>query len=80
VWSDIGIDFIEALPRVNGKTIILTVVDRFSKHCHFILLAHPYMANRWRKLSSLRWFAFMPCRSPSSSIVTRSLLRHSEKS
>jgi (2Fe-2S) ferredoxin len=44
VWSDIGIDFIEALPCVQGKTVILTVVDRFSKYCHFIPLAHPYRA------------------------------------
>ena len=35
-------DFIEALPRVNGKTIILTVVDRFSKFAHFIPLGHLY--------------------------------------
>jgi hypothetical protein len=39
---DIGIDFVEALPRVRGKSVILTVVDRFSKYCHFIPLAHPY--------------------------------------
>jgi len=44
VWADIGIDFIEALPRVQGKTVILSVVDRFSKYCHFIPLAHPYTA------------------------------------
>jgi hypothetical protein len=44
VWSDVDIDFIEALPRVHGKTVILTVVDRFSKYCHFIPLAHPYTA------------------------------------
>jgi hypothetical protein len=44
VWSDIGIDFIEALPRVHGKTVILTVIGRFSKYCHFIPLAHPYTA------------------------------------
>jgi hypothetical protein len=44
VWADIGLDFIEALPRVGGKSIVLTVVDRFSKYCHFIPLAHPYMA------------------------------------
>jgi transposase InsO family protein len=37
-------DFIEALPRVRGKSVILTVVDRFSKYCHFIALAHPYTA------------------------------------
>jgi hypothetical protein len=42
VWA--GIDFIEALPRVQGKTVILSVVDRFSKYCHFIPLAHPYTA------------------------------------
>ena len=44
VWSDIGLDFIEALPRVGGKSVILTVVDRFSKYCHFLPLAHPYSA------------------------------------
>ncbi|KAF0900269.1 hypothetical protein E2562_029820 [Oryza meyeriana var. granulata] len=44
VWADIGLDFVEALPKVGGKSVILTVVDRFSKYCHFIPLAHPYMA------------------------------------
>ncbi|KAG8051842.1 hypothetical protein GUJ93_ZPchr0001g32481 [Zizania palustris] len=44
VCSDVGLDFIEALPRVGGKSVILTVVDRFSKYCHFIPLAHPYTA------------------------------------
>jgi len=36
VWTDIALNFIEALPKVRGKSIILTVVDRFSKYCHFI--------------------------------------------
>ena len=44
VWSDVAIDFIEALPKVNGKMVILTVVDRSSKAAHFILLGHPYTA------------------------------------
>jgi len=44
VWSDVGLDFIEALPRIGGKSVILTVMDRFSKYCHFIPLAHPYSA------------------------------------
>jgi len=34
----------EALPWFQGKSVILTVVDRFSKYCHFIALAHPYTA------------------------------------
>jgi transposase InsO family protein len=42
VWADIGIDFIEALPKVQGKMVILSIIDRFSKYCHFIPLAHPY--------------------------------------
>ena len=44
VWADIGLDFIEALPCVGGKSVILTMVDRFSKYCYFIPLAHPYTA------------------------------------
>ena len=38
-------DFIEGFPKVGGKTVILTVVDRFSKYNHFIPLGHPYTAN-----------------------------------
>ena len=44
VWADVAMDFVEALPKVNGKTVILTVVDRFSKAAHFIALSHPYTA------------------------------------
>jgi hypothetical protein len=42
VWADIAMDFVEALPRVHGKTVILSIVDHFSKYCHFIPLAHSY--------------------------------------
>jgi hypothetical protein len=44
VWTDIALDFIEALPRVRGNSVILTIVDRFSKYSHFIPLAHQYSA------------------------------------
>jgi hypothetical protein len=44
VWADIGLDFVEALLRVNGKSVILSVIDRFSKYCHFIPLVHLYTA------------------------------------
>jgi len=37
-------DFIEALPKMGGKSVILTVVGRLPKYAHFIPLAHPYTA------------------------------------
>jgi hypothetical protein len=44
VWSDIAMNFIEGFPKVGGKSVILTVVDRFSKFAHFTPLSHPYSA------------------------------------
>ncbi len=37
-WSHISLDFITALPPSQGNTVVLTVVDRFSKAAHFIPL------------------------------------------
>ena len=44
VWSNIAMDFVEGFPKVGGKSVILTFVDRFSKYAHFIALRHPYSA------------------------------------
>jgi hypothetical protein len=44
IWEDVAMDFVEALPKVNGKSVILTVVERLSKAAHFSPLGHPYTA------------------------------------
>ena len=37
-------DFIEGLPKVEGCSTILVVVDRLSKYADFMSLKHPYFA------------------------------------
>lgn len=36
LWSHIALDFVTGLPPSEGNTVILTIVDRFSKAAHFI--------------------------------------------
>ncbi|XP_036072769.1 uncharacterized protein lrfn4b [Oryzias melastigma] len=37
-WSHIALDFVTGLPPSSGKTVIMTIVDRFSKAAHFVAL------------------------------------------
>lgn len=37
-WSHISLDFVSGLPSSGGKTVILTIVDRFSKMVHLVPL------------------------------------------
>lgn len=39
-WKDLTVDFIEGLPKSEGKEIILVIVDKFTKYAHFIPLSH----------------------------------------
>jgi hypothetical protein len=44
-WRDISMDFVDALPKCDGYSVILVVVDCFTKYAHFLLLKNPYTAS-----------------------------------
>jgi hypothetical protein len=41
-WQDIAMDFVEGLSLSQGYSVILVVVDKFSKYAHFVPLKRPY--------------------------------------
>lgn len=44
-WSHTALDFVSGLPVSRGNTVIMTVVDHFSKGCHFVPL--PGLPTAW---------------------------------
>ena len=38
-------DFITVLPKPEGKSVIMLVVDRLTKYAHFCALSHPFKAS-----------------------------------
>lgn len=44
VWMDISMDFIDGLPKAQGYSVIMVIVDRLTKFAHFVPVKHPYTA------------------------------------
>jgi hypothetical protein len=42
--------FIYGLPKCEGYSVILVVVDRFTKYAHFMALKHPYTATSMARI------------------------------
>ena len=38
-------DFITGLPKSEGKSVIMVVVDRLTNYAHFCALSHPFNAS-----------------------------------
>jgi hypothetical protein len=38
-------DFIIGLPKSEGKSVIMVIVDRLTKYTHFCALCHPFKAS-----------------------------------
>ena len=44
-WEEVSMDLITGLPKYEGKSVIMVVVDRLTKYAHFCGLSHPLKAS-----------------------------------
>jgi hypothetical protein len=44
-WEEVSMDFITGLPKSEGKSVIMVIVDRLTKYAHFCALFHPFKAS-----------------------------------
>jgi hypothetical protein len=44
-WEEVSMDFIIGLPKYEGKSVIMVIVDRLTKYAHFCALSHPFKAS-----------------------------------
>jgi len=44
-WEEVSMDFITGLPKSEGKSGIMVVVDIHTKYAHFCALSHPFKAS-----------------------------------
>jgi len=44
-WKEISMDFITSLPKFEGKSVIMVVLERLTKYTHFCALSHPFISS-----------------------------------
>jgi hypothetical protein len=44
-WEEVSMDFITRLPKSEGKSVIMVIVDRLTKYANFCALSHPFKAS-----------------------------------
>ena len=47
MWEQITIDFVEGLPKSNGRNTMLVVVDHLTKYAHLLPPKHPFLLTPW---------------------------------
>ena len=45
LWEEVSMDFIIGLPKSEGKSVIMVIVDRLTKYAHFCALSHNFKSN-----------------------------------
>jgi hypothetical protein len=45
IWMDISMEFIVGLPKLDNKSVIMVVVDHFSKYAYLCALQNPFRAS-----------------------------------
>ena len=44
-WEEVLMDFITGLPKSEGRSVTMVVVDRITKYAYFCALSHPFKAS-----------------------------------
>jgi hypothetical protein len=44
-WEEVSMDFFTRLPKSEGKSFIMVIIDRLTKYTHFCALSHPFKAS-----------------------------------
>jgi hypothetical protein len=45
-WEEVSMDFIIGLPKSEGNSVIMVIVDKLTKFTHFCALSYPFKANK----------------------------------